>query len=95
MLRRIVKMQFREEAVDTFVEVFNRYRDSIAQQEGCYEVSLLQDYYQRHIFYTYSLWENNDYLEQYRKSALFAEVWPQTKKLFTAPAEAHSLFETP
>ena len=93
MLRRVVKMQFRENEVENFISVFNRYRERISGQQGCREVSLLQDFHQPHIFYTYSIWENSESLEQYRNSALFAEVWPQTKKLFIAPAEAWSLFE--
>jgi heme-degrading monooxygenase HmoA len=40
---------------------------------------------------TYSIWENTDALENYRKSDLFKEVWSQTKMLFAAPAQAWSL----
>lgn len=95
MLNRIVKMHFREEAVEEFLTVFYRYRAGIAAQSGCQSVSLLQDHANKSIFYTFSLWDNAESLEKYRQSALFQEVWPQTKKLFLEPALAWSLYEQP
>jgi quinol monooxygenase YgiN len=93
MLNRIVKMHFREEAVEEFLTVFYRYHAAIASQSGCQSVSLLQDHGQKNVFYTFSLWDNAESLDNYRQSALFQEVWPQTKKLFLEPARAWSLYE--
>ncbi len=88
-------MHFREDAVDEFLIVFYRYKQSIAAQTGCREVSLLQDHASKNIFYTFSLWDNVESLEQYRNSELFKAIWPQTKKLFQEPAHAWSLFDKP
>ncbi len=43
------------------------------------------------IFFTYSYWETEDDLENYRQSALFDEVWTFTKKLFNDKPEAWSV----
>lgn len=42
------------------------------------------------VYFTYSRWNASEDLENYRNSALFAEVWSNTKALFAAPAEAWS-----
>ena len=93
MLMRIVKMEFQEEGVEKFLSVFDRYKEKIASAAGCMEVNLLQDYFQKNIFYTYSRWDSDKSLNLYRESDLFKEIWPQTKVLFNKPAQAWSLIE--
>jgi heme-degrading monooxygenase HmoA len=43
------------------------------------------------VFFTYSFWETEQDLENYRQSALFDEVWTFTKKLFNDKPEAWSV----
>jgi quinol monooxygenase YgiN len=86
MVKRIVKLTFKPELVSEFEAIFKKYQDSIRCAEGCTHLELWQS--NQHIFFTYSWWEDEKYLEDYRQSELFAEVWPQTKKLFAQPAEA-------
>ena len=90
MVIRIVKMTFRTESAEEFEQIFNKYKDRIRSAEGCTHVSLLRDIDNPRVYFTYSHWENVDFLENYRHSAVFGEVWPQVKPLFAAPAEAWS-----
>lgn len=91
MIVRIVKMTFRADAVQTFKDLFSKHKEQIGGFEGCIALDLLQDVADDRIFITHSLWDSEHSLEQYRHSALFADIWPQTKALFDAPAEAWSL----
>lgn len=91
MLTRIVKMSFQSHKVDEFRAIFEKYGHRIRGAEGCKGVDLLQDIAQPHIFFTYSKWDEEKYLDQYRNSELFAEVWKQTKALFAERAEAWSV----
>lgn len=91
MIIRIVKMTFKEAFVNDFLEVFNKNKMQIRNFEGVKKLELLRDKDFNNIFFTYSVWENNDSLENYRKSQLFKEVWSITKVLFKDKAEAWSL----
>jgi heme-degrading monooxygenase HmoA len=52
---------------------------------------LYQDKSNKSIFFTYSYWETEADLDNYKNSALFDEVWTFTKKLFNAKPEAWSV----
>jgi quinol monooxygenase YgiN len=91
MIIRIVKMSFEPEKVNEFLEIFNSSKQLIRNFEGCRHLELLNDIDQKNIFFTYSYWEQEGHLENYRNSELFAGVWFRTKKLFNAKAEAWSV----
>ena len=93
MLTRIVKMTFKEEETQNFLNVFEQRKNQIASFEGCKGVELLRDISNPNIFFTYSKWETETYLETYRNSALFGEVWKTVKKMFSEKAEAWSVTE--
>ena len=88
MVTRIVKMTFRTEATAQFLDIFEQYHTQIRAADGCCGLKLLRDENNPNIFFTYSLWEDESFLEVYRHSATFGVVWPQVKPLFAAPAEA-------
>lgn len=91
MLTRIVKMNFQSSKIEEFKAIFKKYGDQIRAAEGCNSVDLLHDISDPSIFFTYSKWDDESFLNQYRESALFAEVWGQTKALFETRAEAWSV----
>lgn len=91
MIKRIVKMSFKPENVAVFKTIFEMNWQKISVAEGCLHVELLQDINNPSVFFTYSLWQNEDFLNKYRKSNLFNEVWASTKVLFDAKPEAWSL----
>jgi len=92
MIKRIVKMTFREEAVDTFLrDVFEQSKDRIRAFPGCLHMELLQHAAQPNMLFTLSIWENEADLEAYRQSDLFKATWEKTKALFAEKAEAWSV----
>ena len=91
MLTRIVRMTFREEAVGDFLENFQRHKEKIRNFPGCRHLELWQDENFKNIFMTYSFWDSEEALEQYRDSELFKSVWSYTKTLFSDKPIAFSV----
>ena len=91
MFVRIVKMSFREENIPAFLENFDLIKEKIRNAPGNRYLELYQDKNNPEIFFTYSFWETEADLENYRKSALFDDVWNFTKKLFNGKPEAWSV----
>ena len=54
-------------------------------------MELYQDKTNPNVFFTYSYWDNESDLENYRNSDLFKGVWAKTKPLFNAKPEAWSV----
>lgn len=91
MLVRIVKMSFHEENIPAFLGNFEIMKDKIRNAEGNRFLELYQDQNNKSIFFTYSYWETETDLENYRNSELFYDVWKFTKKLFNDKPEAWSV----
>jgi len=91
MFVRIVKMSFHEDKIPAFLENFETVKHKIRNAEGNRFLELYQDKNNREIFFTYSYWETEADLENYRNSELFDSVWTFTKKLFNAKPEAWSV----
>lgn len=81
-------MTFDENKVEDFIDCTNKIRDAIINFEGCSHLEILQDIEKKNIFFTYSKWESEANLENYRKSDFFRTIWPNTKKMFSAKPEA-------
>ena len=92
MIKRIVKMTFRPEAVQTFVDdVFEPSKSRIRAFPGCRHMELLQFIQEPNILFTLSYWDGEEDLEAYRRSELFRTTWEKTKALFADRAEAWSV----
>ncbi len=91
MIIRIVKMTFDPHRVREFQDLFEQVKLNIVSFEGCMQLELCQSIHLPNVFFTYSIWENEQALENYRKSGLFAETWTLTKAMFASPAEAWSI----
>jgi len=87
---RIVKMTFKKSEVQNFLNIFEASKQKIRHFEGCEYLELLHDRQDERVFFTYSFWRDQSYLDAYRQSELFQEVWTQTKALFDAKPEAWS-----
>jgi heme oxygenase (mycobilin-producing) len=92
MLIRVVRMTFREEETAAFLEIFSQSRDKIRSFPGCRHLELWQDAHKLFVFTTYSLWDSEAALNNYRNSELFTGVWAATKRLFAAQPQAFSSF---
>ncbi len=94
MILRVVKMEFREEALDSFLVVFEASKAKIRAFEGCVHLQLWQDKENPSTVFTYSHWQSEQDLEAYRHSELFKATWAKTKVLFKEKAQAWSLDRT-
>ena len=91
MILRLVKMEFMSKNTSEFLTYFESFRHKIKQMPGLVNLKLYQDVNNPNVFFTHSTWLNEESLEKYKKSKLFGEVWPKTKKLFASEAVAWSL----
>ncbi len=91
MLVRIVKMTFNTEEIASFQKMFDAKKNLIRNFEGCNFLELYQDRNTPEIFFTYSYWDNEQSLENYRHSELFKATWKETKQKFSKRAEAWSV----
>ncbi|WP_440067032.1 putative quinol monooxygenase [Tenacibaculum discolor] len=82
MFVRIVKMSFQPEKIEEFLNYFNSKKEFIRNSPGCRLLELYRDKTNPNIFFTYSYWDTEEDLENYRNSELFKGVWSQTKVLF-------------
>ena len=91
MLVRIVKLSFHQDKIPAFLENFELVKNQIRNFPGNRLLELYQDKTNASIIFTYSYWDSEEDLENYRKSELFIEVWDFTKKLFNDKPEAWSV----
>jgi quinol monooxygenase YgiN len=71
MIKRIVKMEFRVDKVEEFKHIFKTSCSKIKARKGCHHVELLQDVKNPCLFFTFSIWDEEDDLNAYRDSELY------------------------
>jgi heme-degrading monooxygenase HmoA len=81
-------MSFKSEHCDDFIALFDHYKSHIRSAQGCTYLSMWRCKDEPNVFFTYSHWNQSEDLEAYRTSAIFAEVWPLTKRMFDAAPAA-------
>ncbi|PHS04132.1 MAG: antibiotic biosynthesis monooxygenase [Kordia sp.] len=91
MLVRIVKLSLQEDKIAAFLSNFNKQKLSIRNFPGCQFLELYNDKHAKNVFFTYSYWDNEDALNNYRHSELFQGIWAVTKPMFNAKPEAWSV----
>ncbi|CAA0226755.1 Protein of unknown function Fjo15. Putative antibiotic biosynthesis monooxygenase [Tenacibaculum maritimum] len=91
MFVRIVKMSFHPEKIEAFLFNFNEKKEFIRKSAGCRLLELYRDKTNPSIFFTYSYWDTEQDLENYRNSDLFKGVWAKTKVLFNDKPQAWNL----
>ncbi len=91
MFTRIVKMEFEESEIPAFLANFEVVKAKIRNFPGCRFLELYRDKYDPTIFFTYSKWDDESDLENYRNSELFKGVWATTKPKFRSKAQAWSV----
>ena len=83
MIKRIVKLTFQEDKTTDFEAIFEASKSKIRHFKGCHHVELLRAKSQGNVFFTFSIWENEEALEHYRHSDLFKTTWAKTKAMFS------------
>lgn len=84
-------MTFEPKKVPEFLANFEKNKNSIRNFKGCHKLSLLKGLKDENVYFTYSWWDNDEALNNYRNSDLFKGVWSKTKVLFIDKPEAWSL----
>ena len=90
MINRIVIMTFQSDKVDEFLSVFDVSKIAIRNFPGCQGLKLLQTAGKPNQLSTYSLWDDEDCLNNYRHSALCEQTGAKTKVLFSEKPVAFS-----
>jgi quinol monooxygenase YgiN len=91
MLTRIVKMKFQPDRTKDFLELYDHAAPKIRNRPGCRLLELYRDRTDPDIYITFSVWESETSLEEYRSSDLFKDIWPRTRALFAEKPEVRSL----
>lgn len=86
-------MQFRKDEIVKFLEMFENVKEQIRNFDGCLGLSLLEDVSNPATLFTYSYWNSEEHLNQYRASELFKKTWEQTKSKFSDKPSAWTLSE--
>ncbi len=84
-------MSFEPSKIEEFLANFEANKIKIRNFEGCNFLELYRDQNNTNIFFTYSYWDSENDLNNYRHSKLFKSVWAKTKPLFNAKPEAWSV----
>lgn len=84
-------MTFRPEAIPGFLADFEKIKNRIRGFEGCHHLELWRGVEGSNILFTYSYWDNEEALNNYRQSDLFKGVWNNTKTYFQERVEAWSV----
>lgn len=87
---RIVKLTLNPNNLADFLLHFDKVKHKINEFPGCKGMQLLKDKKQKGVVFTYSSWENDAALENYRNSELFQVIWPNVKKWFIDKPQAWS-----
>lgn len=93
MIIRIVTLQFQQDDIPAFRQIFAESKPTILAFDGCHRVDLLQSTEVPGMLLTYSHWATEDHLNAYRKSEFFGSVWPRTKSLLISKPSAISVFQ--
>ena len=84
-------MEFDPEKVKNFLELFEVVKGTIIKCQGCLHLELCKDAKLDNVYYTFSKWESEDDLNNYRHSDFFEDTWTKTKALFRGKPLAYSL----
>lgn len=74
MILRIVKIKIDEVKIDTFKLFMKNLRNEKLRLKGCLHFDYFHEKKNKNIYYTYTIWENEKHLNQYKKSELFKKV---------------------
>lgn len=93
MMIRIVQLHFQDERIEEFLSFFDGIKEKVNGFPGCLGMKLLRDINNPSIIMTYSHWENNAALDNYRTSETFGQIWPKIKPWFAKKPQAWSVEE--
>ena len=89
-----MKIKLKPGSSEAFSKLFRKSEAAIVAQPGCRSLELLHATGDPDLVFTFSRWENEEALQEYRASGLFLSTWTEVKKLFSDKAEAWTLAES-
>lgn len=95
VILRLVRLTFKPENVEIFLDFFSKTRSSILAFEGCLELQHYRDREQPNVVYTLSRWASPEHLEKYRQSDFFKNTWEQVSRWFDDKPQAFTLVPFP
>lgn len=84
-------MTFAPENCEAFESLFLQYREKIRSTPGCLHLEWWQQVDDPNVYFTFSQWESESALENYKNTETFKTVWPLTRALFAAAPQAWSV----
>ena len=91
MIIRIVKLTFKENGAEEFLRLFNERKKEIRHYAGCLHLEVWREEGKPHVIFTYSHWESEEALNNYRYSDFLRDTWSQAKPHFAEKAQAWSV----
>lgn len=92
MIKRIVKLSFKENMGEFFLSsILPNQKLFTRNFKGCNHLELWQSTQSNDIIFSYSLWDSEELLNEYRNSEKFRSFWEETKQHFSTKAEAYSV----
>ncbi len=89
MITRIVKLSFQNQYCPHFESMFPKIQQIVFSSKGCKEVKLLKSM-EKGLYFTYSHWDTEQSLEDYRQSDVFKKIWSDFKTNFKDAPQAWS-----
>lgn len=93
MIIRIVKLTFQEDKTQDFLNYFGTIKQVVNTFPGCQGMKLIQNIHSPNVIMTYSHWDSEKALNNYRDSDTFIKVWTTIKQWFDDKPEAWSMDE--
>lgn len=93
MIIRIVKLTFQEDKTQDFLSFFDTIAQVVNTFPGCQGMKLIKNIHSPQIIMTYSHWDSEEALNNYRDSETFRHVWSTIKPWFGDRPEAWSMEE--
>jgi quinol monooxygenase YgiN len=84
-------MTFMESRIDDFMDLEKSICRDIRRFKGCRHLEILQDIHNRCVFFSYSHWESESDLEDYRRADFFKETWATLCRWFREAPETWTL----
>ena len=81
MILRIVKMEVDPQKLEIFNHFMKNLNEEKVKLEGCVHHDHFPEKKFVNVYYSYTIWENVNYLKKYKKSPLFKEVVKTLKSL--------------
>ena len=91
MIERIVRLAFEIEKEKEFLMVFENHQVHMHNSGFCRALNLKKDIDLEGVFFTHSIWDSEEALNNYRSSVYFQDIWARIKPWFVERAQAWTL----